>query len=64
MFERLQAAADRQADRLLVQAIRHLSDRPAPPGVDVSPLPDGVALTGKRLKARLVEDPVLRNFGK
>jgi len=64
MFERLQAAADRQADRLLVRAIRHLSDRPAPPGVEVSPLPEGVMLTGKRLRERLIEDPALRNFGK
>jgi len=64
MFERLQDAADRQADRLLMRAIRRLAEKPAPRGVDVVALPDGVALTGKRLKARMINDPALRNFGK
>jgi hypothetical protein len=64
MFERLKAAADRQANRLLVRVIRHLSEKPAPPGVTVSALPDGVGLAGKKLKARLIDDPALRNFGK
>jgi hypothetical protein len=64
MFERLQAAASRSADRLLMRLIARLAARPAPPGVEVKALPDGVELSGKRLKRRMIDDPDLRNFGK
>ena len=63
MFERLQEAANKRADRLLMRLIRHLSSRPVPPGVEVKALPDGVELSGKRLKRRMIDDPNLRNFG-
>lgn len=64
MFERLQAAASKSADRLLMRVIRKLAARPVPPGVEVKALPDGVELSGKRLKRRMIDDPQLRNFGK
>lgn len=64
MFERLKAAADRHADRLLMRVICRLAARPVPPGVEVKALPDGVELSGKRLKRRMIDDPTLRNFGK
>lgn len=63
MFERLQGAANKRADRLLMRLIRHLAAQPAPPGVEVKALPDGVELSGKRLKRRMIDDPHLRNFG-
>ena len=63
MFERLQEAANKRVDRLLMRIIRHLAARPAPPGVEVKALPDGVELSGKRLKRRMIDDPHLRNFG-
>ena len=63
MFERLQEAANKRADRLLMRVIRHLAARPAPPGVEVKALPDGVELSGQRLKRRMIDDPNLRNFG-
>ena len=63
MFERLQDAANKRADRLLMRLIRHLAARPVPPGVEVKALPDGVELSGKRLKRRMIDDPHLRNFG-
>lgn len=63
MFERLQAAANRQADRMLMRVIRRLAFRPVPPGVEIKALPDGVELSGKRLKRRMINDPALRNFG-
>jgi hypothetical protein len=63
MFERLQAAADKHADRLLMRVIRRLAARPVPPGVEIKALPEGVELSGKRLKARMIDDPKLRNFG-
>ncbi len=63
MFERLQEAANKRADRLLMRVIRHLAARPVPPDVEVKALPDGVELSGKRLKRRMIDDPNLRNFG-
>ena len=63
MFERLQEAANKRVDRLLMRLIRHLAARPVPPGVEVKALPDGVELSGKRLKRRMIDDPQLRNFG-
>ena len=64
MLERLQAAASKQADRMLMRVIRRLASRPAPPGVEVKALPGGVELSGKRLKRRMIDDPNLRNFGR
>jgi hypothetical protein len=63
MFERLQAAASKRADRLLMRVIARLAARPVPPAVEVKALPDGVELSGKRLKRRMIDDPNLRNFG-
>ena len=63
MLERLQAAASKQADRMLMRVIRRLAARPVPPGVEIKALPDGVELSGKRLKRRMINDPALRNFG-
>jgi hypothetical protein len=64
MFERLHAAASKRADRLLMHVIARLAARLAPPGVELKALPDGVELSGKRLKRRMIDDPNLRNFGK
>ena len=63
MLEKLQDAANRRADHLLIRLIRHLAARPVPPGVEVKALPDGIELSGKRLKRRMIDDPNLRNFG-
>ena len=63
MFEKLQDAANKRADLLLMRVIRHLASPPAPPGVEVKALPGGVELSGKRLKQRMIDDPNLRNFG-
>ena len=40
MFERLQEAANKRVDRLLMRLIRHLAARPVPPDVEVKALPD------------------------
>jgi hypothetical protein len=64
MFERLQAAASKRADRLLMRVIARLAARPVPPGVEIKALPDGAELSGKRLKARMIDNPELRNFGR
>lgn len=62
MFERLLAAADKRADRLLLRVIARLAARQVPPGVEVKALDDGVQLSGKQLKRRMIDDPDLRNF--
>jgi hypothetical protein len=64
MFERLKAAADRQADRLLLRVIARLAARPVPPGVEVKALDDGVMLSGRGLKRRMIDDADLRDFGR
>jgi hypothetical protein len=64
MFERLQAAASKRADRLLMRVIARLAARPVPPGVEIKALPDGVELSGTQLKVRMIDDPELRNFGR
>lgn len=64
MFERLQEAADRQADRLLMRVIDRLAQTETPEGVDIERLDDGVRLSGRGLKRRMIEDAQLRNFGR
>ena len=64
MFERLQAAAEKRADRLLMRVIARLAARPVPPDVEVKASADGVELTGRRLKRRMIDDADLRNFGR
>lgn len=64
MFERLQQAADRKVDRLLMRAIRRLAQTETPEGIEVEPLNDGVRLSGRGLKSRMIDDPRLRNFGR
>ena len=48
-------ASARARDRLIVDA--HL-----PAGVDATPLPQGILLSGKGLRRRFVTEPELRNF--
>lgn len=64
MFERLQQAADRNADRLLMRVIRRLSQSEMPDGVEIEALDDGVRLSGRKLRQRLIADARLRNIGR
>ncbi len=64
MFERLKAAADQKADRLLLRFIARRAARPVPPGVEVKALDDGVMLSGRGLKRRMIDDADLRDFGR
>ncbi len=64
MFERLQQAADRNADGLLMRAIRRLSQSEMPDGVEIEALDDGVRLSGRKLRQRLIADTRLRNIGR
>jgi hypothetical protein len=64
MFERLQQAADRNADRLLMRVIRRLSQSEMSDGVEIEALDDGVRLSGRKLRQRLIADARLRNIGR
>lgn len=64
MFERLQQAADRKADRLLMRVIRRLAQTEMPKGVEIETLDDGVRLSGRGLKRHLIDDAQLRNLGR
>jgi|LauGreDrversion4_2_1035121.scaffolds.fasta_scaffold486373_4 hypothetical protein len=64
MFAKLQSAVNRLADKLLMRTIHRLAAKPIPPGVVVKARPDGIELSGKRLKIRMINDIELRNIGK
>lgn len=64
MFERLQQRAD-AAGRTVVGPVcaRLAAQADVPPGVTVTARPDGVALEGRALKRRMLDDPRLRSIG-
>lgn len=64
MFERLQQAADRNADGLLMRVIRRLSQSEMPDGVEIEAREGGVRLSGRKLRQRLIGDTRLRNIGR
>ena len=50
-------ATGRAKERLIAEAI-------LPPGVDIAESPQGIVLSGKRLRRRYITDPDLRNFSR
>ncbi len=48
-------AAARVRDRMIANAV-------LPAGIDIASAPEGIALTGKRLRHRFVTDPDVRNL--
>jgi hypothetical protein len=50
-------AARKARDRILTRA-------DPPPGVQAQAIDGGIALTGKRLRRRMITDPALRNFAR
>jgi hypothetical protein len=48
-------AAERARDRIITRAI-------PPPGVEIAPAPEGIVLSGKRVRHRFVTDPYFRNL--
>ncbi len=62
-LERLAVRGERVAADATVRARDRLIARAdPPPGVQVASVPDGIALSGKRLRHRFVTDPKLRNL--
>lgn len=64
MLEKLILAGDACAANAVAEQIKRLAQNPTPPGITAEPIHNGVALTGKRLRRRMLDDPQLRNFGR
>jgi hypothetical protein len=64
MFERLSTRAARLAEDVKDKTIADIAARPVPAGVSATATPDGVTLSGKRLRRRFLNDPALRNFAR
>lgn len=64
MFENLIVAAEARAAKAVARQIDRLAQTPTTPGVTAEPIDGGVALSGKRLRRRMLDDPSLRNFGR
>lgn len=64
MFEKLAAHTQELGQDAVQRTIDRLVRSPPPPGVQVEASPDGIVLSGKRLRRRMIDDPQLRNFGR
>lgn len=62
MLEKLTPIAARRADLAVKRHIDRLAQKQTPPGVTATAIDSGVALTGKHLRRRILQDPQLRNF--
>jgi hypothetical protein len=64
MLEKLTTAAERRVAIAVKQQIDRLAQTPIPPGVMIEATADGLTLSGKQLRRRMLTDPELRNFGR
>lgn len=64
MFENLLRRATELADQARAARIERLAGELPPPGVTIAHTPDGVILSGKRLRRRFVTDASLRSLGR
>lgn len=64
MFEHLLDRAQLRAQQHRSARIKRLAETAAPPGVTVTRTEDGIVLSGKRLRRRLITDAALRGFGR
>lgn len=64
MFEKLAKATDQRAAQRVKHIIDEWVEKPAPAGVRVQAIEDGVLLSGRALRRRMLTEPQLRNFGK
>lgn len=64
MFERLIARGAMLANSRRESFIETVLGLPAPSGVRVEAVANGFLLTGRGLKRRLIDDAVLRSFGR
>ncbi len=64
MFERIIGKAQAIAAQKRNDQIERLVQVTPPPGITITRTDDGVVLSGKRLRRRLITDPALRSFGR
>lgn len=64
MLEKLTTRATALGEQAARRVIDRLAKCPTPPGVAVEPGTDGVVLSGRGLRRRMIDDPRLRNFGR
>jgi hypothetical protein len=64
MLGKLTPAAERRAADAVARQVDRLLETPPPPGVTVDANNEGITLTGKNLRRRMLTDANLRNFGR
>jgi hypothetical protein len=64
MLDQLANHLDIVAQQRVKRTIAALSTTPLPPGVSAEAHLEGVILTGRNLRHRVITDPLLRNFGR
>lgn len=64
MLEKLTPAANDRAAKAVARQIDRLANTSTPHGVTIEATDNGITLTGKRLRRRMLGDPNLRNFGR
>ena len=64
MLENITVAAEARAAAAVADQISQLAQKPTPPGITAEATDSGVALTGKRLRQRMLTNASLRNFGR
>ena len=62
MLERLTARAETRAEEKRRAAIARLAAQPLPPGVTAEANEQGLILSGRGLKLRLIRDPMMQRF--
>lgn len=64
MFQRTIGTAQAVAAQKRNAQIGRLVQVTPPPGITITRTEEGVVLSGKRLRRRLITDPALRSFGR
>jgi DNA-binding transcriptional MocR family regulator len=64
MLERMIAKAQAVAAQRRNAQIERLAQDTPPSGITITRTEEGVVLSGKRLRRRLITDPALRSFGR
>jgi len=64
MFERIIGTAQAVATQTRKAQIERLVQVTPLPGITITRTEEGVVLSGKRLRRRLITDPALRSFGR
>lgn len=64
MFERLADRMGRLAEARRLAAIERIAARDTPPGVNIEAGTEGVILSGRKLRRRMIDDAALRSIAR